>query len=284
MELFYSPRRSRRRGVIVLFDWFTVLAQIANFLILMWLLKRFLYKPVLNAIDAREKRIADLLKETELNQQHVEQQQAELTTKNNVFASEREGLLAQAKTEADQMKEQLLKSASIDAAQQHSLWLSGLQKEQQNLDHDITQRAQQEVFQVARRALQDLSNVELETQIIQVFIKKLVQMSPSQGKQFTTSAKGDLVVRSAMVLSDDNKNVLQQSIAKTFSAQSLLHFEVDATLVSGIELVGSGHKLSWNIDDYLSHLEDSITGLVDNKVLQSNRQVLGKGELNASST
>jgi len=52
----------------VLFDWFTVLAQIANFLILMWLLKRFSYKPVLDTIDAREKRIADLLKETELNQ------------------------------------------------------------------------------------------------------------------------------------------------------------------------------------------------------------------------
>lgn len=268
----------------MLFDWFTVFAQIVNFLILMWLLKRFLYKPVLNAIDAREKRIADLLKEAELNQQQVEQQQAELTTKNDVFASEREGLLAQAKTEAAQMKEQLLEAASIDAAQQHSLWLSGLQKEQQKLDQDITQRAQQEVFQVARKALQDLSNAELETQIIQVFIEKLVQMSASQGKQFTASAKGNLVVRSAMVLSDDNKNALQQSIVKTFSAQSPLHFEVDATLVSGIELVGSGHKLSWNIDDYLSNLEDSIAGLVDNRVSQGNRQTSGKGELNASST
>ena len=39
-------------------DWFTVIAQVVNFLILMWLLKRFLYKPILNAIDAREQRIA----------------------------------------------------------------------------------------------------------------------------------------------------------------------------------------------------------------------------------
>ena len=40
-------------------DWFTVGAQIVNFIVLVWLLKRFLYKPVLAAIDAREKRIAD---------------------------------------------------------------------------------------------------------------------------------------------------------------------------------------------------------------------------------
>jgi F-type H+-transporting ATPase subunit b len=42
----------------MLIDWFTVVAQVLNFLILVWLLKRFLYRPILNAIDVREKRIA----------------------------------------------------------------------------------------------------------------------------------------------------------------------------------------------------------------------------------
>ena len=41
----------------MLIDWFTVAAQAVNFLILVWLLKRFLYKPVLAAVDEREKRI-----------------------------------------------------------------------------------------------------------------------------------------------------------------------------------------------------------------------------------
>jgi len=45
----------------MLIDWFTVVAQVVNFLILVWLLKRFLYRPILNAIDAREKRIATKL-------------------------------------------------------------------------------------------------------------------------------------------------------------------------------------------------------------------------------
>jgi F-type H+-transporting ATPase subunit b len=266
----------------VLFDWFTVFAQIANFLILMWLLKRFLYKPVLNAIDTREKRIADLLKETELNQLQVEQQQSELIAKNTEFASKRIDLLAQANTEAEDMKQHVLEAASNDAAQQRSQWLSGLQKEQHNLDQDITQRAQQEVFQVARKALHDLSSVELETQITQVFIKQLMQLSAAQSKQFTASAKGNIVIRSAMALNKANRNALQQSIASVFSTQLPLHFEVNAALISGIELVGNGHKLSWNIDNYLSNLEDSILGVIDSKVAQNNRQTSGKGELNAS--
>ncbi|MDP3428826.1 MAG: F0F1 ATP synthase subunit B, partial [Desulfomicrobium sp.] len=42
----------------MLIDWFTVGAQVVNFLVLVWLMKRFLYKPILGAIDAREERIA----------------------------------------------------------------------------------------------------------------------------------------------------------------------------------------------------------------------------------
>ena len=46
-------------------NWFTVIAQVINFLILVWLMKRYLYKPVLNAIDEREKKIAAQLADAE---------------------------------------------------------------------------------------------------------------------------------------------------------------------------------------------------------------------------
>ena len=47
----------------MLIDWFTVLAQIVNFLILVALMKRFLYGPLIAAIDAREQSIAARLAE-----------------------------------------------------------------------------------------------------------------------------------------------------------------------------------------------------------------------------
>ncbi len=46
-------------------DWFTLIAQVINFLILVWLLRRFLYKPILKAVDEREKKIASQLKDAE---------------------------------------------------------------------------------------------------------------------------------------------------------------------------------------------------------------------------
>ena len=55
----------------MLIDWFTVSAQIVNFLILVWLLQRFLYRPILDAIDAREQRVAAALTKAEANKEEA---------------------------------------------------------------------------------------------------------------------------------------------------------------------------------------------------------------------
>jgi F-type H+-transporting ATPase subunit b len=247
----------------------------------MWLLKRFLYKPVLKAIDAREKRIADLLTETKQNQKQVEQQQDELRAKNLAFSKEREVLLVKAKTDAEQLKQELLSAASEDVLAQRKKWTQALQKEQDTLNLDIQQRTQDAVFDVARKALKDLSSVELEEQIIQVFIKHLEQLSEQQRQQFLNGAEGSLLIRSAMQLSDENKKALEQNIQRIFTGMSSIHFQLDTRLVSGIELTCSGHKLSWNIDSYLSSLERSITQLVSSK-MQDHKAAELEGESSAA--
>ena len=265
----------------MLFDWFTVLAQIVNFLILMWLLKHFLYQPVLNAIDAREKRIVDLLSNTKQHQQQVQRQQDELSAKNSDFTNQREALLAKAKADAEQHKQALLVAAANEVELQRSKWLVSLKKDHDSLSHDIHQRTQHAVFDIVRKTLQDLSSTGLEENIIGVFVNQLAQLSEQQRLQFSDSAGGNVLIRSAEDLSDNSKNALKQAIDQTFSAASV-SFEQDPTLISGIEMTGSGHKLSWNIDDYLSNLEDSIAKLVSSVAL--NEGSLSKGSLNNAET
>ena len=73
----------------MLIDWFTVIAQVINFLILVWLLKRFLYRPILNAIDAREKRIAAEIADTSPNNADAMKQREEFQHKNEEFDKQR---------------------------------------------------------------------------------------------------------------------------------------------------------------------------------------------------
>ena len=74
----------------MLIDWFTVAAQVLNFLILVWLLKRFLYRPILDAIDAREKRIALAeLADAAAKRTEAEQERDEFQHKNAAFEQQR---------------------------------------------------------------------------------------------------------------------------------------------------------------------------------------------------
>jgi len=66
----------------MLIDWFTIAAQALNFLILVWLMKRFLYKPILNAIDAREQRIARELADADAKKAEAQKEREVFKGKN----------------------------------------------------------------------------------------------------------------------------------------------------------------------------------------------------------
>lgn len=53
-------------------DWKLLIAQAANFLILLWVLKRYAYGPILRALEARTKRIEQGLKDAEASRQQLD--------------------------------------------------------------------------------------------------------------------------------------------------------------------------------------------------------------------
>src|ERR1700722_10010071 len=95
----------------MLIDWFTVGAQALNFIILVWLLKRFLYKPILDAVDAREMRIAAELADANAKETEAQKQRDEVRHKNDEFDRQRAGLLSEARGEAKAERQRLVDEA-----------------------------------------------------------------------------------------------------------------------------------------------------------------------------
>ena len=95
----------------MLIDWFTVGAQALNFLILVWLMRRFLYKPILHAIDEREKRIAAELSNADAKKAEAEKERDEFQNKNTEFDQQRAALLSKATDEAQAERQRLLDEA-----------------------------------------------------------------------------------------------------------------------------------------------------------------------------
>ncbi len=252
----------------MLIDWFTVLAQVVNFLILVWLLKRFLYRPILDAIDAREKRIARELAQADAKKAEAQKERDEFQHKNEAFEQQRAALFGKATDEAKAERQRLLDDARQAADTLAARREEALRREQQSLNEALSRRTREEVFAIARKVLADLSTSSLEASMVAVFTRRLHEMDAKAKAglgEALESASDPARVRSAFDLPAEQRTVIQNAINEAFSADISLRFETAPDLVSGIELTTDGQKVGWSIADYLASLEQGVAELLEKK-------------------
>jgi F-type H+-transporting ATPase subunit b len=252
----------------MLIDWFTIGAQALNFLILVWLLKRFLYKPILNAIDAREKRIAKELADADAKKAEAQKEHDEFQRKNEEFDQQRAALLSkatdEAKTECHQLLDEARKAADALSAKRQETLIN----EAENLNQAICRRTQQEVFAITRKVLTDLATTSLEERLGEVFTRRLRTMDAKAKTSLAEALKTapePALVRSAFDLPAEQRAAIQNALNETFAAEIRVRFETAPDLIGGIELTTNGQKVAWSITDYLASLEKSIGELLIKK-------------------
>jgi F-type H+-transporting ATPase subunit b len=250
----------------MLIDWFTISAQALNFLILVWLMNRYLYKPILNAIDAREKRIAAELADADAKKADAQKERDEFQRKNEEFDKQRASLLTKATEEVKSERQRLLDEARKAADALTAKRLETLQSDARNLHQAISLRTRQEVFAIARKALTDLASTSLEERMTDVFTRRLRTIDGAAKESLAgalKTASDPALVRSTFDLPAGQRTEIQNALNETFSAEIRIRFEAAPNLVSGIELTANGQKVAWSIADYLATLEEGVSELLN---------------------
>jgi F-type H+-transporting ATPase subunit b len=244
----------------MLIDWFTVVAQAVNFLILVWLLKRFLYAPILRAIDEREQRIAGQLQLAAARKAEAEQERAAFEGKNKAFDEQRQALLKEAEKDVSAERRRLLDEARAAADALRARLQDAVRSEHASLSRELVRRSQREVFAIAGKALADLAGTSLEERVALVFVRRLHELPPAERQLLAAVAGGHqpAVVRSAFELPPAPHAAIEQAVRDTLGPETLIRFEVAPDIVSGVELAVPGYKVAWSIADYLAMLEDSL--------------------------
>lgn len=249
----------------MLLDWFTVGAQTLNFLVLVWLMKRFLYKPILDAIDAREKRIALALTDAALKQVAAQKERVEFHQKNEDFDRQRNELLERATDEAKAERQRLLAEARQVADTLRAKKHDALTSELQTLHQSIARRSREEVLAIAQKVLTDLAGLSLEDRMGAVFTRRLRELDDEArsglANALKTSSKS-VRVRSAFELPTAQRAAIQGALNETFACDIQIQFEIAPDLIGGIELTANGWKVAWNIADFLASLERRIGELI----------------------
>jgi F-type H+-transporting ATPase subunit b len=252
----------------MLLDWFTIAAQALNFLILVWLLKRFLYKPILNAIDAREKLIAKELADADAKKEEAQKEHEEFQKKNEEFDQQRAALFTKATEEAKAERQRLLDEARKAADVLSAKRQESLIHDAQNLNQAISRLTQKEVFAITRKALTDLATTSLEERMGEVFDRRLRGLDEKAKSLLGDALRKNsepALIRSTFDLPAAQRAAIQNALNETFSAEIHVRFETAPDLVSGIELITNGQKVGWSIADYLGSLEKGVGELLKEK-------------------
>jgi F-type H+-transporting ATPase subunit b len=245
----------------VLIDWFTVIAQIVNFLVLVYLLKRFLYKPIIKAMDGRERRIAGRLEEADKREKEARQELEQYEQRNRELDSQREALVSQMKEDVESERKERVSKARHQVDAIRTNWYEAVEREKESFLQDLRERTGKHTYAVARRALKDLANVELEQHIVRVFIERLRNLDEAERralKESVQKSKREVTVISAFEIFQEASQDIAQVLREYLSDPVDLRFETSPDVVCGIELRVQGRKIAWSVPDYLDGLETTF--------------------------
>jgi len=242
-------------------NWFTVIAQVINFLILVWLLKRFLYKPILKAIDEREKKITAQIKDADDKKAVAAKEQADFKKRNDEFDAQKKAMTDKVIADTNAQRDKLLEDAKNEANTLRSNLEKGI-KEKQEADALATaDKTQQQVFAITKKALKDMASSSLDEQSVNTFIKRLKVLNDDEKQQFKTAFKSNtnnILVKSAFELPPEQQAAINDGVNETLGTKAGLQFTTSPELISGIELTTNGYKLAWSFAEYLNALQKNI--------------------------
>lgn len=242
-------------------DWFTVGAQILNFLVLVWLLQHFLYGPITRAMDRREQRIGERLQQAEDSKAEAQRETQALREQQAVLARERDRLLEQARLGAEREQRRLREAAENEVGEQRRAWLAQLHEQQAAFIRSLRRLTSEHVYKLARRALGDLADAALEDQIARALVKRLAGLSDADKYALAAACRRDgnaVVVNSRFDLSSSQRSHITRAVHEQISRECELQYRETDVLSCGIELRFGDKLLRWSVDAYLDDLESSV--------------------------
>ncbi|MCA9069910.1 MAG: hypothetical protein KDA84_13345 [Planctomycetaceae bacterium] len=237
-----------------LFVW---AAQIINFLILVALLRKFLYQPVLNAIASRQQEVTSRVAAAEQSHANAEQLAASCRAKEQELDAARDTLLAEARREIEEWKQEALAEARADVDQSQSQWWEAMDRERERFLQELRERAGRQVYQTTRHILSELANADLEQQIITMFLSQLDSMEQSDWELVSSTHDVDpgCIITTGFPLSEKYQAEVHDHLRQKFGELTSIKFEQDADLICGVEFQRSNQRLSWNVADTVEMLE-----------------------------
>ena len=243
-------------------DLFTFIAQIINLLILLFLLRKFLYLPVLKAVADRQKAVADELQAAEDAEKKARQTVKDCEKQMQRLEVQKHNILQQAHKDADKLAAELNDAAREEYQHMQKRWQQRIEAEQEGFEQTIRKAITVQFNHFAQKALQQVADIDISDLAVDKFIKQLQSLPAEKQKAYAEAFhdKTQIEVQSATALSDKNKAELEKSIRTLWnlSAKTRFLFTVNPELIAGVCLVAEEQLVAWNLEEYIQQFGKNL--------------------------
>jgi F-type H+-transporting ATPase subunit b len=244
-------------------DWFTLIAQIVNFLILIALLRHFLYGRIVNAIDEREEKIASRWEQADKEKDKAEHQAQSHRQKSDELERQKDEILSKARQEAEDEKKEMIRNARDQVKELEKKWREGIEQQKQAFFHQLQSKLCEQVTAITRRFLKGMADVELEAHILQNFIKRAEDSDEkkSQLREFVNQYGDDLKVLTSFEIGQKDREKLKGVLHQVRGKKLNVSFERSSDLICGLSLQSNGRKIDFSAASYVNELQNRFSGL-----------------------
>ncbi|MFO7965830.1 MAG: F0F1 ATP synthase subunit delta [Desulfobacterales bacterium] len=251
----------------MLTDWFTVLAQVLNFLILVALLKHFLYDRIIRAMNEREQRIKDRLKAADEQKEESRQEAESFRRRQEEIEQQRAGILKRAEEDAARRKEELLHAAKRDRDARQNAWRRSIERDKKAFMNDLRRVSVRQVLALSERLMRELAQEDLERRMVNIFVQKIKELAIEEKNRLRKSGNngaGPAVVYSAFDVSGDEKKKITDALHEEIAPDLPVDYRRDPELIAGIRLHIDNKRISWNMEDAYRDIEQKMLELIEN--------------------
>jgi F-type H+-transporting ATPase subunit b len=235
-------------------SWSTFALEIVNFLILVWILKRFLYKPVLGVIARRRAGIESVLaqagEERAAAQALKADYESRLTAWDRERAAAREGLAA----ELDQRRSQELAALQDELEQQREKARVGEARRRADAQREMAATALALGARFATRLLEQGACPEVESRLVELAIGELRRLPPERLAALRNTramAPDEIAVTTAFPLAEDQGRRLEARLREVTGLDLPVRFDLDDSLLAGLRVTAGAWVLGMSLRDEL---------------------------------
>ena len=235
-------------------SWSTFVLEIINFLVLVWILKRFLYKPVLAVIASRRAAIDKALTDARTLHADAQKLQEQYTSRFAEWERERQQRRESLDRELETEKTHKMAELQDSLKQEREKIRVSEARRQSDAVRKMEDTALTQGARFATRLLEQASGPELETRLIEMVISGLQELSTERISNLRNSYGKPpevIVIRSVFPIVDDQRQRLEQALTVLVDANIPLKFEQDNKLVAGVAITIGAWVLGANLRDEL---------------------------------